>query len=107
MKQTRDVINALIISDDDVISLAELCRGCSLPAERVIRMIDYGIIEPLPRDRGNNMHWKFSALCVPRVQTAIRLQRDLDMNLAGTAVALDLLDEIKSLRQLVTVLRRD
>ena len=106
MKQTKQIITALIMSDEDVISLAELCRGCSLPAERVMRMIDYGIIEPLQQNR-KQLHWEFGASCVPRLQTAIRLQRDLEINLAGTALALELLDEIKSLRQRVAALQRD
>ena len=29
----------------------------------------------------------------------MRLQRDLDLNLAGTALALDLLDELEQLRE--------
>jgi chaperone modulatory protein CbpM len=35
---------------------------------------------------------------VQRVQTAIRLQQDLGVNLAGAALALDLLEELQELR---------
>lgn len=105
-KQGQELLNAVIVSEDETVSLAELCRGCSLPAEQVIMMMDYGIIEPLEAN-GRSLHWQFSAGCLVRLQTAIRLQRDLDINLSGIAVTLDLLDEVKTLRRLVSALQRD
>lgn len=105
-KQDHQLLTAVIVSEDETISLAELCSSCALSAEQVILMVDYGIIEPLQvTEKG--LHWQFSAVCLPRLQTAIRLQRDLKVNMAGIAVALDLLDEVKSLRQLVLTLQRD
>jgi chaperone modulatory protein CbpM len=35
---------------------------------------------------------------VIRVRRAVRLQRDLELNLPGTALALELIDEIEQLR---------
>ncbi|MBC8211492.1 MAG: MerR family transcriptional regulator [Gammaproteobacteria bacterium] len=103
----QELFSAVIITDDEVISLAELCRSCALSAEQILPIIEYGIIEPLPTSRNSIVHWQFSADCVPRMQMAIRLQRDLDINLAGTALALELLDELKTLRQRVAALQRD
>jgi chaperone modulatory protein CbpM len=40
---------------------------------------------------------RFSAASIVRVQKANRLQRDLGVNLAGTALVLDLLDRIEAL----------
>ena len=42
-----------------------------------------------------------------RARTAIRLQRDLDINLAGAALVLELLDEIDTLRSRLHVLDRE
>jgi chaperone modulatory protein CbpM len=58
-------------------------------------LVQEGILDPR-RDRPG--HWRFSAASLQRARTAIRLQRDLDINLAGVALALQLLDEIDSLR---------
>ena len=41
-----------------------------------------------------------------RVQTVKRLQSDLGINLEGAALALDLLDEVKTLRQQIKALCR-
>jgi len=43
-------------------------------------------------------HWCFNGISIRRVQTAKRLQHDLGINLAGVALAIELLDEIESLR---------
>ena len=42
----------------------------------------------------------FSAIELRRARTAMRLQRDLGVNLAGIALILDLLDEVDTLRLL-------
>ncbi|MDX2478676.1 MAG: chaperone modulator CbpM [Gammaproteobacteria bacterium] len=102
----KQSIIAVIIDDEQVISLADLCRGCTLPAEQVFDMIEYGIIEPLQPEVISS-HWTFAAECVPRLQSVMRLQRDLDVNLAGVALVLELKDEVNLLRQQVRSLRRD
>ncbi len=105
MKMVQKNMTAVFIEEEQTITLADLCRCSALSAERVFDMIDVGIIEPLQQD-ATSSRWIFSAECVPRLQTALRLQRDLEVNLAGAALALELLDEVKSLRQQVLALRR-
>ena len=104
---SEDVMELLgiVVNDDETITLGELCQCCALPAEQVITMIEQGIIEPL-ETRASGANRQFPAQSVLRVQKTVRLQRDLGVNLAGAALALDLLDEIKSLRQLVAALER-
>jgi chaperone modulatory protein CbpM len=41
-----------------------------------------------------------------RAKTAVHLQRDLDVNLAGVALVLDLLEEMEELRERVKLLDR-
>ncbi len=88
----------MIVEEGDNLSLITLCRDCSLPAEVIIKMVDRGMIDPLDSTIRVS-HWQFSSSSVLRVKTALRLQRDLEVNLAGAALALELLDEIKQLRQ--------
>ncbi len=42
--------------------------------------------------------WRFPGVSVRRVRTVVRLQRDLGVNVAGAALAIELLDEINALR---------
>lgn len=80
-------------------------RYCSLPVEQVMTMIEHGIIEPQKTDP-TAKNWQFAGLSLVRVQTVKRLQSDLGVNLEGSALALDLLDEVKALRQQTKALRR-
>ena len=77
------------------LSLGELCRACSSHAEWILELVDEGILEPVGRAPHQ---WKFSVICLQRARTATRLQQDLNVNLAGVALALDLLDEIETLQ---------
>jgi chaperone modulatory protein CbpM len=99
------LISGIIVEDEKVLSLVELCRYCSQPAEQIIKMVEQGVIEPIEPMLAYS-RWQFSSASLLRVQTARRLQRDLEVNLAGAVLALDLLDEIKDLRQRVAYLQR-
>ena len=58
-------------------------------------MIDEGVLE-LTSGRSEKQRFPYSS--VRRTRTAIHLQRDLGLNLAGAALALELLDRIENLR---------
>jgi chaperone modulatory protein CbpM len=77
-------------------TLHEVCRLCGTREEIVIEMVLEGVVDRL---HSTETEWIFSGTSVARIQTALRLQRDLDVNLAGAALALELLDEIRRLRQ--------
>lgn len=98
MGREQEVISGIVIDEDFQYSLSELCGVCGIHAELVIEMITEGVVDPQgtgPRD------WRFSGPAIKRVQTALRLQRDLGVNLAGAALALDLLEELEQTRCLL------
>ena len=89
------VHNAELIDDDGCLTLGQLCRACDVHADWVISLIEESIIEP----HGEDIRlWRFSGTSLIRVRSAYRLQRDLGVNLAGIALALDLMEEIETLR---------
>lgn len=83
-----------ILDDTLELSLSELCRACGLPADHIIALVEEGIIEP----RGEATRWRFSGICVRRVRRVYSMERDLGINLAGAALAIDLLEEIERLQ---------
>lgn len=95
----------VIVEESDKVSLRKLCHYCALPAEKLIKMVERGVIDPIDPSLSYS-HWQFPRTSLLRVQTTLRLQRDLDVNLAGAVLALELLDEIKQLRQQVLYLQR-
>lgn len=86
---------ACILEEQTRLTLADLCNACSVHAERIVELVDFGVLEPQGTEPER---WVFVGSSLHRARTALRLQRDLDMDVAGVALALELLDEIASLK---------
>ena len=93
MKQTT--LTGLLIDDQIELSLAEICEACSASSEWIVELVEEGVLEPIGTEPAE---WKFHGPSLAKAHAAIRLHRDLDINLAGVALALDLLEEIEDLR---------
>lgn len=89
------VISGVVLGEQDTITLEELAGFCTVERSWVVELVEQGVLEPVTAERGE---WFFSAATLGRVQTAARLRQDLDLNAAGVALALDLLDEVELLR---------
>ena len=101
MTKRTDILTGIIIEEQERLSLRELCDACAVHAEFITELVNEGVIEPTGIDRS---HWVFSGVSLHRILTAKRLQHDLGINLAGVALALELLDEMQQLRaQLYTL----
>ena len=88
-------------SPDEALTLQQLCRVCAVQTEFVLSLLEEGVAQPLEGEQPET--WRFSEVQVRRVSVAWRLQRDLGVNPAGAALALQLLDEMETLRaQLAT-----
>jgi chaperone modulatory protein CbpM len=91
-----DPISAVLLDDSVEFSLGEVCAACRATEELVVEIVAEGIVEPLGDERAQ---WRFTGVALMRVQRALRLQRDFGINLAGAALALDLLEELERLRR--------
>ncbi len=96
MIEWADEVLAELLDETRLLSLGELCRACSAPAETVVALVEQGLIEP--RETGPGQ-WRFEAVALGRVRTALRLQADLGLNPAGAVLAVELLEEIERLRR--------
>ena len=86
-----DLVKGIVLDESLTLSLYEVCEFCGVDESIVIEMVREGIAEPIDE---SETHWRFSGVAAARIRTAHRLRRDLDVNLAGAALALELLDEI-------------
>jgi chaperone modulatory protein CbpM len=93
---TNQILTGEVLEDHDLVTLDDLCRSCTVEVETVTLLVKEGILDPVGRDVG---HWQFSVTSLKRVKTVIHLQRDLGVNLAGAALALELLDRIAKLER--------
>lgn len=97
MSESMNYLCGTVLDEDTRCSLQELCRLCGVNAETVQDMISEGLISPR---ESSSLQCIFTYVEIRRVQTAVRLQRDLRVNLPGCALALDLLEELEELRHL-------
>ena len=93
MKQTT--LSGILLDEHIELSLDDLCRACASSTEWVIELVEEGALEPVGDEQSG---WRFTGTSLQRAHTAMRLQRDLGINMAGIALALDLLDEIETMR---------
>ena len=95
-EKKTDLLSGEVVDDTMEITIVDLCRSCAVDTSLVEAMIDEGILEPVGK-RGND--WCFSYISVKRTRTVVRLQRDLGVNLAGAALAIELLERIERIRR--------
>ena len=96
IKELLPVLTGMNLDEEETLTLVELSRACAMQAEWVISLVDEGVLEPVGHGPAS---WRFPGTCLRRTCIAARLQRDLGINPAGVALALDLLDEIETLRK--------
>jgi len=88
----------VVDSEGDTFTLREICERGDCHAEFVIKLVNYGIITPV-EDAPEAGQWQFDVAALSRLRKAMRLQRDLKINLPGLAMSLDLLDEVQEMRR--------
>ncbi len=96
MSNALKLVTGVVLDENVQFTLVELCCLCESNAEYIIELVDEGLLEP---EGSSTPDWRFDSKALKRLQKTIHLQRDLRVNLAGAALALDLLDEVEELRR--------
>ena len=93
--QSATFITGFILEDQTGLNLDDLCRACAADANRIIELVHEGVLAPVGEKPD---YWRFTGVHLHRARVALRLESDLGINLAGAALALELLDELDNLR---------
>jgi chaperone modulatory protein CbpM len=91
----KEMIVVTSYTETTPLTLTELCEMLHVPVEIIHEFVSFEIIHPqgdFPDE------WVFDLQQLQRIKTALRLKHDLEVNLAGIALVLDLLDELDTLR---------
>ena len=91
----QETLTGKLYDDDNEITVVELCRICCVDEELVAQLIAEGILEPVGKLSDSSV-LPYSS--VRRTRTVVRMQRDLGVNLAGAALALELIERIHALQ---------
>ena len=84
-----------VVAEEIQLTLLEFCQACHVSEEHVIAWVDEGALEATG---SAPPEWRFTGPALRRGKLALWLTRDLEINLPGVALALDLLDEIATLQ---------
>ena len=88
-------IEGSIVEHDVHMTMVELAQATQTPEDLIMAWVSEGVLSPAgasPED------WRFSGNSLRRAKTAARLMHDLELNLPGVALALNLLEELDQLR---------
>jgi chaperone modulatory protein CbpM len=97
------ILEATPLDESSWVAITDLCAWVRVERHWVASLVDAGVLEP----RGAAPEtWSFPARDVLRVRALKRLVRDLDVNLEGAAVILDLIEERRRLERRIALLER-
>ena len=80
--------------DEENLTLSEFERLCDLTETEIQEMVNYGILEPLGKNREE---WVFSSSAVMLIRKVVRLRHDFDLDMQGMIVAFTLFERIQEL----------
>jgi chaperone modulatory protein CbpM len=84
-----------IFEDFAELSVDELSRLCTVDRTYIIELVEEGVLHGSGSDATD---WRFPGAALRRARTALRLQRELEINLSGVALVLELMEELGQLR---------
>ena len=92
----NEPLSGAIFEESDLLTVEELSRICAVDERHIVELVDEGVISVV---EVGTVQWRFSGTALRRTRLALRLERDLELNLAGVALALDLMEEVERLRR--------
>ncbi|MDR3492538.1 MAG: chaperone modulator CbpM [Gammaproteobacteria bacterium] len=103
-QNNKDItITAILVDDASTYGLNEVLQQYEMDRAVLLEMIDQGLITLVKTPSGEEL---IDARAMQRIQMALRLQHDLEINLSGVALVLELLDELKTMRNEVDLFHK-
>jgi chaperone modulatory protein CbpM len=90
-----------IFEETAVLTLKDLCRMCAVDERHIVEFVEEGVLHVVDV----HSEWHFTGAALRRARLALRLERDLELNLAGVALVIDLMEELQELRRELNVRR--
>jgi chaperone modulatory protein CbpM len=96
MTKKHEVMIVANYAQASLLTLDQVCEICNIATDVMEEFIAYEVVRPKYSSQHQIL---FDVDDLQRIKTALRLQHDLEVNLAGVVLILDLLDEISELRE--------
>lgn len=92
----NQALSGAIFEESAVLSVRDLSRMCAVEERHIVEFVEEGVLEVVVIDAAE---WRFTGAALRRARLALRLERDLELNLPGVALALELMEELERLRR--------
>ena len=92
----KESLSGEIFEEYTVLSVDDLSRLCAVDKTYIVELVEEGVLSVIEIEASE---WRFPGAALRRARMALRLQRDLEINLPGVALALELLEELERLRR--------
>jgi chaperone modulatory protein CbpM len=89
-------LSGAIFEESAVLTVQDLSRMCGVEESHIVEFVEEGVLTAVAIDTSE---WHFGGAALRRTRLALRLERDLELNLAGVALALALMEELEQLRR--------
>lgn len=99
----NDLITGVIVEESQSLTLEEFCQATHTSKEIIIEMVDYKLIQPQGKKPNE---WRFDSLSLRRGRIAASFYYELEINMQGVALAVELLEEVEKLRGQVELLKK-
>jgi chaperone modulatory protein CbpM len=92
----NQALSGAIFEETSILTIQDLSRMCAVDERHIMELVHEGVLSVVEFDA---TEWRFTGAALRRTRLALRLERDLEINLAGVALALDLMEELEHLRR--------
>jgi chaperone modulatory protein CbpM len=85
----------VILEETAVLTVSDLSRMCAVDERHIVEFVEEGVLHVVDA----HSEWHFTGTALRRARLALRLEHDLEINLAGVALVIDLMEELEQLRR--------
>ena len=99
----QNALLGVLIDESTTFSYIEVCEKYHIPEKLLIEMLEHGLFT----DQSSQIEQlQLNSKELQKIEAAFRLHEDLDINLPGVVLALELLEKIEQLNNELSVLRK-
>lgn len=88
-------LSGTIFDESAMLSIQELSRMCAVEERHIVEYVEEGVLNAIEV----RSEWHFTGDALRRARLAARLERDFELNLAGVALAVELIEQLEQLRR--------
>ncbi len=92
----QQALHGAIFEESVMLTIEDLSRMCAVDERHIVEFVHEGVLNVV---ESTSTEWRFSGAALRRTRLALRLERDLELNLAGVALAIELMEELERLRR--------